>query len=51
MVGLFWIAEGDVYVGAKPAGLAPGVRLDPGGRGGPRRRTVQPLPVGGRGAP
>ncbi|WP_409234894.1 hypothetical protein [Streptomyces sp. PA5.6] len=27
MVGLFWIAEGDVYVGAKPAGLAPGVRL------------------------
>ncbi|WP_129305997.1 hypothetical protein [Streptomyces sp. L2] len=29
MVGLFWIAEGDVYVGAKPAGLAPGVRLTP----------------------
>ncbi|MEU6659739.1 hypothetical protein [Streptomyces sp. NPDC046821] len=27
MVGLFWIAEGDVYVGAKPSGLAPGVRL------------------------
>ncbi|WP_206323680.1 hypothetical protein [Streptomyces sp. HNM0574] len=27
MVGLFWIAEGDVYVGAKPAGAAPGVRL------------------------
>jgi hypothetical protein len=27
MVGLFWIAEGDVYVGAKPAGHAPGVRL------------------------
>ncbi|QKW09940.1 hypothetical protein HUT18_29545 [Streptomyces sp. NA04227] len=27
MVGLFWIAEGDVYIGAKPAGLAPGVRL------------------------
>ncbi|WP_055548982.1 hypothetical protein, partial [Streptomyces kanamyceticus] len=31
MVGLFWIAEGDVYVGAKPAGLAPGVRLSPEG--------------------
>ncbi|MEU8694823.1 hypothetical protein [Streptomyces sp. NPDC048665] len=31
MVGLFWIAEGDVYVGAKPAGPAPGVRLSPGG--------------------
>jgi hypothetical protein len=31
MVGLFWIAEGDVYVGAKPAGLAPGVRLTPEG--------------------
>src|ERR1700761_523578 len=31
MVGLFWIAEGDVYVGAKPAGLAPGVRLAPEG--------------------
>ncbi|MFB7368849.1 hypothetical protein ACFC0D_03245 [Streptomyces sp. NPDC056222] len=29
MVGLFWIAEGDVYVGAKPTGLAPGVRLTP----------------------
>lgn len=27
MVGLFWIAEGDVYVGSKPSGLAPGVRL------------------------
>ncbi|MFD5557615.1 hypothetical protein ACFWIA_27715 [Streptomyces sp. NPDC127068] len=27
MVGLFWIAEGDVYVGAKPSGSAPGVRL------------------------
>ena len=27
MVGLFWIAEGDVYVGAKPSGMAPGVRL------------------------
>jgi hypothetical protein len=27
MVGLFWIVEGDVYVGAKPSGLAPGVRL------------------------
>ncbi|MGW3493961.1 hypothetical protein [Streptomyces sp. NPDC001020] len=27
MVGLFWIAEGDVYLGAKPSGLAPGVRL------------------------
>ncbi|WMX48648.1 hypothetical protein [Streptomyces roseicoloratus] len=27
MVGLFWIAEGDVYVGAKPTGTAPGVRL------------------------
>ncbi|MFJ9682496.1 hypothetical protein ACIRP2_31255 [Streptomyces sp. NPDC101194] len=31
MVGLFWIAEGDVYVGAKPSGLAPGVRLAPEG--------------------
>ncbi|MEU3660263.1 hypothetical protein AB0E77_10930 [Streptomyces sp. NPDC032940] len=31
MVGLFWIAEGDVYVGAKPSGLAPGVRLTPEG--------------------
>ncbi|NSC25458.1 hypothetical protein FM076_31625 [Streptomyces albus subsp. chlorinus] len=31
MVGLFWIAEGDVYVGAKPSGLAPGVRLSPDG--------------------
>ncbi|MEV7194087.1 hypothetical protein AB0N81_20100 [Streptomyces sp. NPDC093510] len=31
MVGLFWIAEGDVYVGAKPAGLADGVRLTPEG--------------------
>ncbi|MGY3684694.1 hypothetical protein [Streptomyces sp. TE33382] len=27
MVGLFWIAGGDVYVGAKPSGLGPGVRL------------------------
>ncbi|MER7948724.1 hypothetical protein ABTY59_15175 [Streptomyces sp. NPDC096079] len=31
MVGLFWIAEGDVYVGAKPSGTAPGVRLTPDG--------------------
>ena len=31
MVGLFWIAEGDVYVGAKPSGRAPGVRLAPEG--------------------
>ncbi|MET9730519.1 hypothetical protein ABZZ79_07610 [Streptomyces sp. NPDC006458] len=31
MVGLFWIAEGDVYVGAKPSGLARGVRLTPEG--------------------
>ncbi|MFB7186703.1 hypothetical protein ACFCZT_15645 [Streptomyces sp. NPDC056230] len=31
MVGLFWIAEGDVYVGAKPSGPAPGVRLTPEG--------------------
>ncbi|MPY43473.1 hypothetical protein FNH04_27250 [Streptomyces phyllanthi] len=31
MVGLFWIAEGDVYVGAKPTGPAPGVRLAPEG--------------------
>ncbi|MGW2179513.1 hypothetical protein ACWCXX_15725 [Streptomyces sp. NPDC001732] len=31
MVGLFWIAEGDVYMGAKPSGLAPGVRLTPEG--------------------
>ncbi|EPH46378.1 hypothetical protein ABT390_12725 [Streptomyces aurantiacus] len=31
MVGLFWIAEGDVYVGAKPSGLAPGVRMTPEG--------------------
>ncbi|QQM42367.1 hypothetical protein [Streptomyces liliifuscus] len=31
MVGLFWIAEGDVYVGAKPSGRAPGVRLTPEG--------------------
>ncbi|CAM5565345.1 hypothetical protein STANM309S_02685 [Streptomyces tanashiensis] len=31
MVGLFWIAEGDVYVGAKPSGSAPGVRLTPDG--------------------
>ncbi|WP_447038373.1 hypothetical protein [Streptomyces sp. DSM 118878] len=31
MVGLFWIAEGDVYVGAKPSGLAEGVRLTPEG--------------------
>ncbi|MFF9896738.1 hypothetical protein [Streptomyces longispororuber] len=31
MVGLFWIAQGDVYVGAKPSGLAPGVRLTPEG--------------------
>ncbi|MCT7351356.1 hypothetical protein N4P33_04125 [Streptomyces sp. 15-116A] len=27
MVGLFWIAEGDVYVGAKPSGTNLGVRL------------------------
>lgn len=27
MVGLFWITEGCVYLGAKPAGAAPGVRL------------------------
>ncbi|TVL90597.1 hypothetical protein [Streptomyces sp. SAJ15] len=31
MVGLFWIVEGDVYVGAKPFGRAPGVRLTPEG--------------------
>ncbi|MGY3057241.1 hypothetical protein ACVWZD_001486 [Streptomyces sp. TE3672] len=31
MVGLFWIAEGDVYVGAKPSGSGPGVRLTPEG--------------------
>ncbi|GHI07497.1 hypothetical protein AQI88_20080 [Streptomyces cellostaticus] len=31
MVGLFWIAGSDVYVGAKPSGLAPGVRLTPEG--------------------
>ncbi|MFE7109092.1 hypothetical protein ACFU98_39480 [Streptomyces sp. NPDC057575] len=31
MVGLFWIAEGDVYVGAKPSGMGPGVRLTPEG--------------------
>ncbi|MFH8490160.1 hypothetical protein [Streptomyces longisporoflavus] len=31
MVGLFWIAEGDVYVGAKPSGLAAGARLTPEG--------------------
>ncbi|MCT4351689.1 hypothetical protein M5362_00895 [Streptomyces sp. Je 1-79] len=31
MVGLFWIAEGDVYVGAKPTGPGPGVRLTPEG--------------------
>ncbi|MFF5672777.1 hypothetical protein [Streptomyces hygroscopicus] len=31
MVGLFWIAEGDVYVGAKPSGSAFGVRLAPEG--------------------
>ncbi|MFJ4687910.1 hypothetical protein [Streptomyces sp. NPDC088789] len=31
MVGLFWIAQGDVYVGAKPSGLSPGVRLTPDG--------------------
>jgi hypothetical protein len=31
MVGLFWIAQGDVYVGVKPSGLAPGVRLAPEG--------------------
>lgn len=31
MVGLFWIAEGDVYLGAKPSGMAPGVRLTPEG--------------------
>ncbi|MFC8510855.1 hypothetical protein ACFU3J_24770 [Streptomyces sp. NPDC057411] len=29
MVGLFWIVEGDVYVGAKPSGHGPGVRLTP----------------------
>ncbi|GGR83540.1 hypothetical protein GCM10010252_22820 [Streptomyces aureoverticillatus] len=34
MVGLFWIAEGDVYVGSKPSGLAPGVRLTPEGVAG-----------------
>ncbi|MCX4967528.1 hypothetical protein OHA98_22760 [Streptomyces sp. NBC_00654] len=27
MVGLFWIVGGDVYVGAKPSGPGPGVRL------------------------
>ncbi|MBA0050615.1 hypothetical protein E0L36_06795 [Streptomyces sp. AJS327] len=27
MVGLFWIAGGEVFVGAKPAGTAPGARL------------------------
>ncbi|OWA14483.1 hypothetical protein B9W64_17680 [Streptomyces sp. CS159] len=31
MVGLFWITEGCVYLGAKPAGTAPGVRLTEGG--------------------
>ncbi|MEV3872294.1 hypothetical protein [Streptomyces sp. NPDC049906] len=31
MVGLFWIVEGDVYVGAKPSGESPGVRLTPEG--------------------
>ncbi|WP_030418355.1 MULTISPECIES: hypothetical protein [unclassified Streptomyces] len=31
MVGLFWIVEGDVYVGAKPSGPGPGVRLTPEG--------------------
>ncbi|MEV0262442.1 hypothetical protein AB0I49_13985 [Streptomyces sp. NPDC050617] len=31
MAGLFWIAGGDVYVGAKPSGPAPGVRLAPEG--------------------
>ncbi|GHF46043.1 hypothetical protein GCM10010218_29100 [Streptomyces mashuensis] len=31
MVGLFWIAGGDVYVGAKPSGQAPGIRLAPEG--------------------
>ncbi|MFE5487989.1 hypothetical protein [Streptomyces sp. NPDC056527] len=31
MVGLFWIAEGDVYVGAKPSGPGPGARLTPEG--------------------
>ncbi|MEV0280310.1 hypothetical protein AB0I22_28490 [Streptomyces sp. NPDC050610] len=31
MVGLFWIAGGDVYVGAKPSGPGPGVRLAPEG--------------------
>lgn len=31
MVGLFWIAEGDVYVGTKPLGLVAGVRLTPEG--------------------
>lgn len=28
MVGLFWITEGCVYLGAKPAGAGPGVRRD-----------------------
>ncbi|MFJ3360923.1 hypothetical protein [Streptomyces anthocyanicus] len=31
MVGLFWITEGCVYLGAKPAGAGPGVRLTEGG--------------------
>ncbi|WP_030607814.1 hypothetical protein [Streptomyces sclerotialus] len=31
MVGLFWIAEGDVYAGAKPTGPAAGIRLAPEG--------------------
>ncbi|MER7000910.1 hypothetical protein [Streptomyces sp. NPDC000410] len=31
MVGVFWIAESDVYVGAKPSGQAPGIRLTPEG--------------------
>ncbi|MFI9251528.1 hypothetical protein [Streptomyces sp. NPDC053069] len=31
MVGLFCIVGSDVYLGAKPSGLAPGVRLTPEG--------------------
>ncbi|WP_159046238.1 hypothetical protein [Streptomyces sp. MMG1121] len=31
VVGLSWIAEGDVHVGAKSSGPAPGVRLTPEG--------------------
>jgi hypothetical protein len=27
MVGLFWITEGSVYLGAEPAGTASGLRL------------------------